>query len=202
MKLAASSKIFIIMALFVFVSNGYTATVDTAEPALNNNWALLLYGGTHAQNSISDIITFDADYAGDNHMVVTAVNWQAFSYQPYVSFEIEGQLGRHFGDDVSHWEFVTLVLGRWHAFPWDDIVRTSFAFGSGFSSYTEISRLEQTPEDDAQRLLGYLAFELTFGLPQLPRWDLLVRIHHRSGMKGIIGEGSSNFLAAGLKYSF
>ncbi len=202
MKLAAIAKIFIIMVFVVFVSNSHTATVAAEEPALDHNWAFLLYGGTHAQNSISDIITFDADYAGDNHMVVTAVNWQAYNYQPYVSFELEGQLGRHFGDDVSHWEFVTLVLGRWHLFPWNDIIRTSFAFGSGLSSYTEISRLEQTEEDDAQRLLGYLAFELTFGLPQLPRWDLLLRIHHRSGMKGLIGEGSSNFLAAGLKYTF
>jgi hypothetical protein len=50
-------------------------------------------------------------------------------------------------------------------------------------------------------LLGYLAFEFTFGLPQYHRWDLMLRIHHRSGAKGIIGKSVSNYLCVGLKFA-
>ncbi len=57
-------------------------------------------------------------------------------------------------------------------------------------------------DEDAQRLLGFLAFELTFGLPQLPRWDVMIRAHHRSGAGEAIGPGYSNFLCAGVKFAF
>jgi len=72
----------------------------------------------------------------------------------------------------------------------------------GFSYFTKTSNMEEERDDDAQRLLGYLAFELTLGLPEYPRWDLAFRIHHRSGLQEIIGDSESNFICVGLKYAF
>lgn len=181
---------------------GHAQDVAKNKSGTDHPWALLLYGGTHADETLEDIFTFEADYAGDNNLLIVALAREVYRYKHYLSFELEGQIGRHFGDDVSHWEFVGLGLGRWHPFPWDDHVDTSFAFGAGLSYYTEVSRIEEEEDEDAQRLLGYLVYELTFGLPRIPRWDLLLRIHHRSGMGGIIGDGSSNYVCLGLKYAF
>lgn len=119
-----------------------------------------------------------------------------------MSVELEGQIGSHFGTKVDQWEFVGLIIGRWHPFPWDKYIDTSFAVGTGLSYYNDVSQFELKEDEDAHRLLGYLAFELTFCLPQYPRWNLMFRIHHRSGAYSLIGEGSSNYLCGGLKFAF
>ena len=61
---------------------------------------------------------------------------------------------------------------------------------------------EEDTNDDAQRALNYLLLELAFGLPQHPRWDLVVRLHHRSSVFGLVGEGGSNFVCGGIKFGF
>lgn len=203
MKLTGITTMSILLLLFSpFVSKGQAASKEGENTAPDHQWALSLYGGIHASDTLHDIISFDADYSNDNNILVAGVAREVYRYRQELSFEIEGQIGRHFGDDVSHWEFVALGLGRWHAFPWDDLLNTSIAIGVGVSAYTEISNVERYRNEEAQRWLGYLAFELTFGLPQLPRWDLLMRIHHRSGMGGVIGEGSSEYACIGFKYAF
>lgn len=203
MKLTGITALSILLLLFsLFVSKGHTSDMEGEKTAPDHQWALSLYGGIHARDTLHDILSFDADYSDGNTILVAGLAHEVYRYRQNLSFEVEGQIGRHFGADVSHWEFVALGLGRWHAFPWNDLVNTSIAIGLGASAYTEISDAEKYRNEEAQRLLGHLAFELTFGLPQFPRWNLLMRIHHRSGMGGVIGEGSSEYVCAGLKYAF
>jgi hypothetical protein len=191
------------LALFSFVSEGHTENLENEKTGSNYPWAVSLYGGITAGNSdtLSDIFTFDASYSDDDKLVVAALSREIYRYEQYLSLELEGQVGRHFGDD-SFWEFAGLGMVRWLPFPWDDDVDTSLDIGAGFSYYTEISEMEKERDEDAQRLLGYLAFELTFGLPQYPRWDLMLRLHHRSGLQEVIGDSESNFLCVGIKYAF
>ena len=67
---------------------------------------------------------------------------------------------------------------------------------------THTSDVEKDDDEDAGRWLNYLMFEVTLGLPKYPRWDFVYRIHHRSSIRGLIGEGASNFVTAGFKYAF
>jgi len=53
-----------------------------------------------------------------------------------------------------------------------------------------------------RRIIQVETTELAFCLPEYPRWDLMLRIHHRSGAKEVIGEGVSNYLCVGLKLAF
>lgn len=196
-------NLLIVLAFLLFYSPcGYGSDSENGGMKADYPWAVSLYGGVYTDDGLLDIFSFDASWANDNNVVVAALSREVYRYKQYLSFELEGQVGRHFGDDLSHWEFVGLGMGRWHPFPWDDVVDTSFALGAGLSYYTEISQIENDDEDDAQRLLVYLAYELTFGLPRYPRWDLMLRIHHRSGMWGLVGEGSSNYGCIGLRYAF
>ena len=137
--------------------------------------------GPHADDTLGDIAKLNATYSDGNYVVVVALAREVYQYKQWVSVEIEGQVGKHFGTDVEHFEFVGLIIGRWHPFPWDKYIETSFAIGSGLSYNSDVSQIELEEDEDAQRLLGYLTCELKFGLPQYSRWNLMFRIHHRSG---------------------
>ena len=162
---------------------------------------MTVYGGAHAQDDIADVFTFKAKFEDNDYIAVVALAREFWHYKKYISFEVEGQIGKHFNND-TFWEFNGLIIGRWHAFPWNKYVETSFAMGDGLSYYTEVSKVEKEDDEDAQKTLNYLMFELALGLPQYPRWDLVVRIHHRSSIFGLYGAGGSNYVCGGIKFSF
>lgn len=198
---------FILSILLVLSSLTSEGRAEESENEIKNNdypWTVSLFTGMSASNddTLSDIFKLRADYSTDNNLVTLALAREVYRYEHYIGLEFEGQVGRHFGDDDDLWEFVGLGMARWHPFPWDKYVDTSLGIGAGFSYFSEVSNLEDERDDDAQRFMGYLAFELTFGLPAYPRWDLAFRIHHRSGLQEIIGDSESNFLCVGLKYAF
>ena len=166
-----------------------------------HKWFLTIYGGAHAQDTIEDVFTFNAKFEDNDYIAVAALAREFWHYKDYISFEAEGQIGKHFNND-TFWEFNGLIIGRWHVFPWNKYVDTSLAVGDGLSCYTEISKVEKEDDDDAQKTLNYLLFELALGLPQYPRWDLVVRIHHRSSIFGLYGAGGSNYVTGGIKFSF
>jgi len=183
---------------------GYDALADEQNGEDNTErytWALTLYGGESAQDDIGDVYSFQANFDDNAYVVVAALAREFWHYKQYIGFEVEGQVGKHF-DGSDQWEFVGLIVGRWHAFPWDKYIDTSFAVGEGFSYYTEVSEVEKEEDDDAQRFLNYLMFELAFGLPQYPRWDMVVRIHHRSSVLELIGASGSNYVCGGIKFKF
>jgi hypothetical protein len=165
-------------------------------------WYLTAYGGAHAQDDINDVVTFQPSFEDNAYIGVVALAREFWHYKKYLSFELEGQVAKHFNKD-THWEFVVALIGRWNYFPWDKHVDTSFAVGDGISYYTEVSEVEEDDtNDDAQRALNYLLFEFTFGLPEFPKWDLVLRLHHRSSVFGLVGEGGSNFVCGGIKFAF
>ena len=189
-------------ALLLCVGSGALADEDKDEDGLKRHkWFLTIYGGAHAQDDIEDVITFNAKFEDNDYLAVAALARRFWHYKKYISFEVEGQIGKHFNND-SFWEFNGVIIGRWHAFPWNKYLNTSFAVGDGFSYYTEVSKVEKEDDEDAQRTLNYLLFELALGLPQYPRWDLVVRIHHRSSIFGLYGAGGSNYVCGGIKFSF
>jgi hypothetical protein len=183
-------------------TNASADPLDTETTRQDYKWFLSIYSGVHTNEDLHEMAVLEADYSGGNYVTVVALAREIYRYGQWVSVELEGQVGKHYGNDNDHWEFVGAILGRWHPFPWDKYIDTSFAMGAGLSYNSEISETESQTENHPEHLLGYLAFELTFGLPQYPRWDLMLRIHHRSGAKELIGEGVSNYLCAGVKFAF
>jgi hypothetical protein len=81
-------------------------------------------------------------------------------------------------------------------------------FTAGFSATTDSIGKERqreltTPGGDA-RFLGYLGPEIGFSLVDLPQWELVFEMHHRSGANGTFGhlmEGY-NSNVAGIRYRF
>ena len=111
----------------------------------------------------------------------------------------------------THEEYNAVLILRWLKFPWNRYLLTSFAFGDGLSYATKEPPIEMNQhninhgiENKNSKLMNYMLFELAFTLPQLPEWSAIFRIHHRSGMFGLINgvSGGSNFIGAGIKYDF
>jgi len=189
-------------ALLLCFGSGALADDDNNEDVNKRpKWFLTVYGGAHAQEDIGDVFTFNAKFEDNDYIAVAALAREVWHDKKYISFEVEGQIGKHFNND-TFWEFNGLIIGRWHAFPWNKYVDTSVAIGDGLSHYTQVSKVEKEDDEDAQRTLNYLMFELALGLPRYPRWDLVVRIHHRSSIFGLYGAGGSNYVCGGIKFSF
>jgi hypothetical protein len=163
-------------------------------------WALTLYGGVYTDNNLGEAFSFQLDLE-DSYIAVLALSRKIADLTRHIRFEVEGQIGKHFGRQ-DHWEFNGLVVGRWLTFPWNDYVYTTFAVGEGISYATEVPKLEEELDGPSERLLNYLMFELTLSPPQHREWAFVTRIHHRSALFGAFGHGSSNIMAAGIKYRF
>ena len=193
--------LFVFVLLLGFGPNALADEAKNEDDRKRHKWFLTVYGGAHAQDDIADVFRFNAKFEDNDYIAVAALARQFWRYEKYISFEVEGQIGKHFNND-TFWEFNGLIIGRWHAFPWNKYVDTSFAVGDGLSYYTEVSKVEKKDDDDAQKTLNYLMFELALGLPQYPQWELVVRIHHRSSVFGLYGAGGSNYVCGGIKFSF
>ena len=194
-----------LLVLFVVI-NCFTSSAPAEDDKEKKEmerykWFVTAYAGAHAQDDINDVVTFQPKFEDNAYVGVVALARELWYYKKYLSFELEGQVAKHFNKD-THWEFVGVLIGRWHYFPWNNYVNTSFAVGDGISYYTEVSQVEKEDDEDAQRALNYLLFEVALGLPEYPKWDLVFRIHHRSSVFGLHGAGGSNFVCAGLKFSF
>lgn len=114
--------------------------------------------------------------------------------------ELEGQVLRHFGNQ-DHWEGTIALMFRTGQIPLFSGLSVNLAFGEGFSYASERPRLEGSFRVEPSRFLNYLAFEAEFSHSSLPGVYFVPRIHHRSGIFGVIAEreSGSNFIGAGIR---
>lgn len=176
------------------------------QATAQKGWFVTLYGGQFVDNELLKVL-FQGDIfhlnPEDSHLATVSLSKELARWKRYIAFELEGQIGRHFGLQ-DNWEFNALVVFRWLLFPWDRYLDTSFAFGEGFSYATEEPFIESEFQDaDSVQFMNYILLEFEFALPTVPHWSLLTRLHHRSGIFGVFGTGEgSNFVGLGVRYRF
>jgi len=114
--------------------------------------------------------------------------------------ELEGQVLRHFGEQ-SHWEATIALMFRTGQIPLFGGLSVNLAFGEGLSYASERPNLEGSFRVEPTRFLNYLAFEAEFSHASLPGVYFVPRVHHRSGIFGLIApkESGSNFIGAGIR---
>jgi len=166
-------------------------------------WTVFGYGGQWSANNIGSILRgrtkFQSSYVG-----VAGGSRTLHRFGRHLSLELEANAAFHAGLQ-RHPEVNTALLVRWHRFPWDRYVNTTVAFGLGPSYAFRTPRVEVHPRRPASRLLVFMPVEITFAPPQRrnPRWELLLRIHHRSGAFGLVSDArGSNFVSTGVRYRF
>ncbi|MEL6714273.1 MAG: hypothetical protein AAFP86_10900 [Planctomycetota bacterium] len=168
--------------------------------------AVAVYSAQYSDNSLPEEIALlnDVDF---EPATLVAVAYDHVVARPTdgIDLELEGNVAQWFGDQ-DHTEFNGLFIVRWRDLPWDDWLDSSFGFGNGLSWATDDPLLEDKfhPETGATRLLWHIAVDIGVTLPWAPDWELLLRVHHRSGVFGTFDDvdGGSNAIGFGLRYHF
>lgn len=166
------------------------------------DWSVTLFAARVSPDPIDQTLTLKADFSNNDQFVSLAVQRKVADYQQ-VDLEVELQAADH--SSLEHYlEYTAAILVRWPEMPWDDTVDMSFAIGEGLSYTSKIPAIEAANHDHTNKLLNYLAFELTFASPKQPQLEAVLRLHHRSGVFGLFNDvhGASNSWALGLRYRF
>jgi len=195
--------------------------------------AVHLYGGRQTTTSPGMAFGFADITQGDYGFVVPTPVWaydwedsgvfafalsREFAALRYngtdiLGFEAEAGAAKRFGDQTEAEYWAALYL-RWKWFPWNDVVKTSFAVSTGLNYASGISAYERgvSGNGTGSPLLHFFSPEITFALPDQPDRELVLRMHHRSGIqddKGLPGfaifnyaDSGSTFATVGLRYRF
>lgn len=173
------------------------------------------YGSTWIETRLPDLPEdlFKGDVeTRDQHFVGGAVNYVALpdlsAVAPFGTdlfldwkLELEGQLVRHFGFD-DHLEATAALLLRTPTLDLPGGLSVNFAVAEGFSYAFEEPLFEAADgRAEPTQFLNYLAFEAELTHETLPNLHLVPRLHHRSGVFGLVGplHTGANFAGLGLR---
>jgi hypothetical protein len=127
----------------------------------------------------------------------------------FTVFDIESEWGaaKRLGDQTEA-EFWGAIYVRFTAFPWNNYIYTTLGLSTGLNYATGISQFEKDHSKldppAGTHIQHYFAPELTFALPDHKERQLVFRLHHRSGMYGLISGAmsGSTYMTAGVRLWF
>ena len=123
------------------------------------------------------------------------------------SIEIEAQGVKHFGLQ-DHIEGTIAAVVRSGEVPLFGGLSFNVAWGNGFSYAFSYPDYEKGPDSirgvDTRRLQYYMGFEAEFTHASQPDIHLVAKLHHRSGIYGVISpqRTGSNYIGAGIRFDF
>lgn len=174
-------------------------------------WAVMFYYGRMTNNDLGKVLTSSFTLSKEklysvefSHQLPSANAFMQF-FQPLVStIDVVGNFTYRDDPLGNIYEVNPYLAFRWNHFPWNKYVFTSFAVGEGLSYDTKVPQIEQRTSTHSQSLLNFLLFEATFAMPSHPNWELVARVHHRSGVFGLYNAGNNGSTAVGLgiRYRF
>ncbi len=169
----------------------------------DRKYSVFAYVGEYHHRHIHQILTGDTK-SGNTYVWSLAATRHIYDISEDLSLELEVNTAYHTRKQ-HHWEINSSLNLRWHSFPWDEYVNTSFAYGLGPSYAFKKPFVEEREDTHPSHLLVFMPVELTFTAPDKydATWESFVRIHHRSGAWGVVSNSKgSNFISAGIRYRF
>lgn len=202
--------IFLLTLLLPLTAESSEATKPTLYDQLP--WSAMYYYGQTVNVPLVDIFRLELKRYPEHIQSVELAhtldpdNFLRRFLSPIVSVtQIAGNMTVRYGKgENTIYEFDPYLMFRWQNLPWNHYVDTSFAIGEGLSYASSIPSIEKGQNSDTKRMLNYLMFEATFAAPSYPEWQLVARIHHRSGAYGLYRAGNtgSNDIGLGIRYLF
>lgn len=176
-------------------------TAKTANAVADDSYAISLFGGVLLDNTYDELLIADDIAVEGFGLFGVAGAVRVLELFDALEIELEAQVVRH-ANVQSHWELNAPVVARWTAFPWNDTVQTSAAFGLGLSYATDEPAREVLNEGETEQLMAYWHIELEAGPPDSP-YSGFARLHHRSTAYGLFGDdGGSNAFVFGVRRRF
>lgn len=173
--------------------------------------AFSVFGGNYVENSLGQVLIGKPQpptswtYRTEDHLIGTTFSRRTRKFWGHLTFEPEIGIGQRFGlqDETEFW---AALFFRYHGFPWDNYVITTIAASTGLNWATGISDIEKDRADDGEgsQLMHYFAPEITFALPSAPNSQLFLRVHHRSGVFGLVSDanGGAQYGSVGVRIWF
>jgi hypothetical protein len=197
------------------------ALADDAETYQAPKWRLGLLAGQWWETSLPDApaqaIRGDFDLrnayylsANVNRNITGAFRipfWGLENGIPFGGVEIDTQAINHFGVDNGTWEFAGALCLRTGDLRLGAL-RANLMIGDGLSYVFGELALEKGEEgvrgENQKQLQNNLLIETEFFLAGFPQSAFILRLHHRSGVYGLISDSNtgSNWLSAGLRWRF
>lgn len=172
--------------------------------------ATTIYAGWYVDNSLGQVLVtspetpFSWDYQGD-YIVATAASRRIATLWGNIDVEPELGIGQRFGDQ-DETEVWGAVFFRYHGFPWDRYLVNTIAVSTGLNYASGVSEKEheRARDHEGDRLMHFFAPEITFASPRAPQYELIFRMHHRSGVFGLVSDawGGAQYGAIGLRVRF
>ena len=197
-----------------WTSNLKAPLVPKPADDVGGSWAATLLGGRMTDASLVQTFLFNFGWA-EATLVSGEIAYTLKADNPFQRFmdpvlnNIDVVLNVTYQDDPTGtiWQLNPYVMARWNKFPWSNTIRTTFGLGGGLSYATGIASIEYEPtkpDGDYDNLLHYIAIEATFALPKYKDWQLVYRLHHRSGVFGLMQSDNSGNTAVeiGLRHYF
>ena len=186
------------------------------RPADNvgGSWNVSLLYGQMTDAALVDVFVFNFGWE-EAKLLTGEIGYTLEESNPIVRFmdpvlsSIDVATNLTYQDDPAGniYELNAFIMARWSDFPWSKTIRTTFGLGGGLSYASSIPSIEihhNKPDGDYKNLLHYIAVEATFALPKRPDWQLVYRLHHRSGVFGLMGAENVGNTAVqiGLRHYF
>lgn len=185
---------------------------DLWAPCGDNGCAFTIYNGRYVQNSLGQVLVTSPELPltwnyvdGDNLVATTFSRTTGPMLWNHVSLEPEVGIGQRYGrqDETEYWG---ALFFRYHGFPWDKFLVTTVAASVGLNWATDVSEVEQARAHDGKgsQLMHFFAPEITLAYPSAPNYQLVLRMHHRSGVFGLVSDawGGAQYGAVGLRIWF
>lgn len=121
-------------------------------------------------------------------------------------FSVEAGFAFNHRIDEGGVEFALPIALVFDALPWREQLPMRLRLAIGPSYTTKITEIERFKDDDNEgsKLLNMFNPEIEVGWPGAPEWAGFVRLHHRSGIFGLINgvTGGSTYMTFGLRKRF
>ncbi len=193
----------LIIASLIAESTIQASEISTPKNFSSSEWALSLYGGPGTNDIMQNIVRANIPQISPSSFIALALDKKLFHLSQNGQFELETQIGKHFENSLAY-ELNGLIVFRWTLLPWSKFIRSSFGFGNGLSYATAFNSIEATAGPDLSKLLYSILLEFDFSLSDTDTWSIVTRVHHRSGIFGLITRANqgSNYLCLGVKVRF
>ena len=184
------------------------AVSDFDRPLTAQEWGVLVFGGEMSNHNFENTLSPIYSQSRENIYFAGAAINRRIRDGRYIDVELEGGGGYQFADGSNNdsGQIWAALYFRYDRFPWNRFIYTTVAISTGLNYSFNKTAFEENEDhnDGTRRLLHYLSPEITFAHPDHKQWQGVLRLHHRSGVYGLLGcnHCGSNMVTAGVRRKF
>jgi len=203
--LRLTAPVIALSTLFSEPAAAQSVATDSSPIEERNPLSIGLYAGELYKSEYLDVLYQPWDLRlTPSYLVALNVVYRIHRFDS-LPLQLEGEFDvakRFHGAD--QYDIVLTPFVRWTSFPWNRVLYTNArisALGPSYTTGVSAWEREKSGNDHGSNLLDFSALEVTFAASENARSEVFLRVHHRSGIYGLINgvRAGSNYLALGFR---